>query len=90
MTTAPTQHCAANTTVNNEAPPDNWPFDMDDNRRANTIDIGFYVGKLGLDNTEAGWTPRLDLSPSTNGIINTIDIGLYVARLGDLCSPSGP
>ena len=90
MTTDPSQQCAANTTANNETGADGWPFDMDDNRRANTIDIGFFVGKLGLDNTETGWTPRLDLSPSANGIINTIDIGLYVARLGDLCSPSGP
>ena len=63
---------------------------MDDTGRANTIDIGFYIGKLGLDNTEAGWTPRLDLSPSANGIINTIDIGLYVPALGDLCAIAGP
>ena len=91
MGTHPARQCAFTLIVKDERhPPAGWPLDMDDNRRANTIDIGFYVGKLGLDNTEAGWTPRLDLSPSANGIINTIDIGLYVARLGDLCSESGP
>ena len=90
MTTDPTTHCAADTGVNNEDPPDFWPFDMDDNRRANTIDIGFYVGKLGLVDGAPGWTPRLNLSQQgMTRIINTVDIGLYVPRLGNLCSPIG-
>ena len=62
---------------------------MNDDQRANTVDVGAYVGKLGLDNTEVGWTARLDLNQSPNGIINTVDVGMYVPRLGDLCTPTG-
>ena len=83
------EHCAANNTANNESPPDAWSLDMNDDQRANTVDVGAYVGKLGLDNTEVGWTARLDLNQSPNGIINTVDVGMYVPRLGDLCTPTG-
>jgi hypothetical protein len=89
LTTEPTKHCAASTTANNEPPPDFWPLDMNDSRQINTVDVGAFVGKLGLDNTEAGWTARLDLSQSANGIINTVDVGMYVGRLGNLCAPIG-
>jgi hypothetical protein len=54
------------------------------------VDIGHFVGKLGLDNTEVGWTARLDLNQSANGIINTVDVGFYVGRLGNVCTPAGP
>jgi hypothetical protein len=90
LTTDATKHCAASTTANNEPPPDLWPLDMNDDRRANTVDVGAYVGKIGLDNTEVGWTARLDLNQSANGIINTADVGFYVGRLGNVCSPTGP
>jgi hypothetical protein len=63
---------------------------MNDSRQINTVDVGNFVGKLGLDNTEGGWTPRIDLNQSANGIINTVDVGFYVGRLGNTCSPTGP
>jgi hypothetical protein len=98
--TEPTLHCAVSTTPNDEKTlfgfpgepplPDRWPLDMNDTRQINTVDVGSYVGKLGLDNTEVGWTARLDLSQSPNGIINTVDVGFWVGRLGNVCSPSGP
>jgi hypothetical protein len=77
--------CAANTTANNEDPPDVWPLDMNDDRRASTVDVGSYVGDLGLDSSEVGYTTRLDLD--ANEIINTVDVGRFVSRLGDLCTP---
>jgi glucose/arabinose dehydrogenase len=90
LSTDANEHCAADTAPNNESGADGWALDMNDNRQANTVDVGFYIGKLGLDNTEPGWTARLDLNQSPNGIITTVDVGMYVARLGDLCTPSGP
>jgi Thrombospondin type 3 repeat/Right handed beta helix region len=90
LTTNPTMHCAATITANDEGTPDFWPLDMNDSRQINTVDVGAFVSKLGLDNTEVGWTARLDLNQSTNGIINTVDVGNYVGRLGNVCSPSGP
>jgi CARDB len=89
LTTDLTLQCAANNVANNEPLPDFWPLDMNDDQRANTVDVGAFVGKLGLDNTEQGWTARLDLNQSANGIISTVDVGMYVGRLGNLCSPAG-
>ena len=79
--------CEANPAPNNESG-QAWPLDMDDNRRATTTDVGFFVGKLGLTNGSAGWTSRLDLNQSPNGLIDTLDIGLYLPRLGHLCAPT--
>jgi parallel beta-helix repeat protein len=90
LTTTPTQQCAATGTADDELSPDFWPLDTNDSRQINTVDVGAFVGKLGLDNTEIGWTARLNLDQSPNGIINTVDVGLYVGRLGIACSPSGP
>jgi hypothetical protein len=83
------EQCAATSGANNESGPDAWPLDMNDDQRANTVDIGVYVNKIGLDNTEPGWTARLDLNQSANGIINTVDVGLYVPRIGDVCTTAG-
>jgi hypothetical protein len=90
VTTDPAQQCAATSATSDEGPPDFWPLDMNDSQQINTVDVGAFVGKLGLDNTEIGWTARLDLSQSPNGIINTVDVGFYVGRLGKVCSPTGP
>jgi hypothetical protein len=90
LTTSPTSHCAATPTPNNEGHPDFWPLEMNDNRQINTVDVGSFVGKLGLDNGDAGWTSRLDLIQNMSGLINTVDVGLYAGRLGSVCSPTGP
>jgi CSLREA domain-containing protein len=78
--------CAATAAANDEPPPDRWPVDFNDNRFANTIDVGFYVGRLG--STSAGGPPydiRYDLT--FNGVINTVDVGRFVPFLGKSCTP---
>jgi hypothetical protein len=90
LTTNPTKHCAATAAANDEGTPDFWPLDMNDSRQINTVDVGAFVGKIGLDNTEVGWTARLDLNQSANGIINTVDVGFYVGRLGNVCLLAAP
>ena len=93
--TDPTQHCAANTVTNNEDPPDHWPLDMNDNRLANTIDVGVFVFTLNESNpnhpgpsSNPAFNPRHDFNG--NGTINTLDIGAYVFVLNESCTPSVP
>jgi hypothetical protein len=85
--TNPTQHCAANTGANNEPAPDHWPLDLNDNRTANTLDVGQFVFVLNETTAQAGST-RLDFNG--NGTINTLDVGAYVFVLNRSCSLSGP
>ena len=79
-----TKQCAAN--IGNENP-DPWPVDTNDNRTANTIDVGQFVFVLNKTTAQAGST-RLDFN--ANGIINTLDVGAYVFVLNDSCSLAGP
>ena len=72
--------CAATAAPNDEAPPDRWPVDFNDNRFVNTVDVGFYVGRLGKTTMQQGYDIRYDLT--FNGVINTVDVGRFVPFLG--------
>jgi hypothetical protein len=93
--TDPTLQCAANSGSNNEPGADRWPYDMNDNQVANTLDVGVFVFTLNQSNpnhpgpsTNPLFNKRHDFNG--NGIINTLDIGGYVFVLNKPCSPSGP
>ena len=92
--TDPARQCPADTTNNNEDP-DPWPVDMNDNRTANTLDVGVYVFTLNQSNpnhpgpnTNPSFNIRHDLNG--NGTINTLDVGAYVFVLNKTCSVAGP
>ena len=82
--TDPLDACAADSGSNNEPPPDQWPVDMNDNQRANTLDVAFYVGKLNSFAPGPPYTARLDLT--TNGVVNTLDLAPFVPLLNKVCS----
>jgi hypothetical protein len=63
---------------------------MNDDQRMNTVDVGAYVGKLGLEDGDPGWSARLDLAQSPTGLLNTVDVGQFAGKLGRLCALSGP
>ena len=90
--TEPTQHCAADTVPDSEPLPDDWPLDMNDNRLANTQDIGQFVFSLNSSANQTPpdtrWNQRHDFNG--NGIVNTSDIGAYVFVLNESCSPAEP
>ena len=79
--TNPARRCDATMAANDEAGTDAWPLDLNDDQRANTIDIGQYVPVLN----DPG-PARLDLN--ANGVVNTVDIGLFVPSLNQNCAPS--
>jgi hypothetical protein len=79
--------CAATAGTNNEPPPDNHPLDFNDSRSTNTVDIGFYVSRLGKQYGQEGFDRRFDLSPTgAIMVINTVDVGVFVSALGSTCS----
>ena len=83
MGTDPLKPCAANSTGNNEPPPDRWPMDFNDNGNANSIDIGTYVPRLNSQAPGPPYATRWDLDE--NGRINTVDVGKYVRVLNTSC-----
>jgi lysophospholipase L1-like esterase len=83
--TDPNSACAANSAPNNEPLPDRWPLDFNDSQTANTIDVGFFVSRLGTSAPEPPYDVRFDLN--ANGIINTIDVGRFVPFLNRSCVP---
>jgi hypothetical protein len=74
-------HCANDTTRNNEPSPDAWPPDFDDNKTLSTLDLIIYVTTL---NTPANYVARADLNG--NGVINTLDLTFYAANLSKTCT----
>jgi hypothetical protein len=83
--TDPSAACAASPMANNEPPPDRWPLDFNDSQTANTIDVGFFVVRLGASAPNPPYDVRFDLN--ANNIINTIDVGRFVPFLNGSCSP---
>ncbi|MCH7952758.1 MAG: hypothetical protein IIC25_02610, partial [Chloroflexi bacterium] len=82
--TDPLGSCANTSTANDEAD-DQWPVDMTDDQRANTLDIAKYVPVLNSFAPGPPYTARLDLT--MNGIVNTLDIAPFVPALNTTCLP---
>jgi hypothetical protein len=81
--TNPLDPCPANSTSNNEPPPDAWPMDFNDDGRANTTDIGTYVSRLNSHAPGPPYAVRWDLNQ--DGRINTGDVGKFIPVLGRRC-----
>ncbi len=83
--TAPAGHCAATAGANNEAPPDRWAADFDDNQVASTLDLVVYVLALNTATGNPNYVQRADLNG--NGSITTLDLVAYVTMLNKSCGP---
>ena len=85
MGTDPLSGCAATSTASDEALPDAWPFDLDDDQRAGITDVLSY---LTVFNTSAPGPPydrRFDLDAS--GLIGIVDVLSYLAVFNQTCTP---
>jgi hypothetical protein len=95
MGTDPNSACASTATSSDEAPPDAWPVDFNDNQRAAMDDVIFaFVTTLapdGLNQPVVGGLERVDLN--VDGFVNMQDIIFgYVTMLAPnglntMCSP---
>ena len=83
--TDPVRWCAVTSQPNNELQPDAWPLDFNDDQKANTIDIGFFVPVLNSMAPGPPYHVRFDFT--MDGKINTIDVGKFVPALNKKCLP---
>jgi len=85
MGTLPLVTCAANNGVNNEAPPDAWPFDFDDNQRAGLSDVLGYIPVFNSSYPNAPYDPRYDLDQS--GGVRLPDVLSFIPVFNKVCTP---
>jgi hypothetical protein len=69
--------------MNDEPGMDAWPLDLNDDRKANTTDVGRFVGSLNASDTDPRYNQRYDLN--MDGSVNTLDIGKYALALNRTC-----
>jgi hypothetical protein len=72
MGTLPLEYCPATASINDEAPPDAWPYDHNDDRRVALADILVYIPSLNKYYPDPAYKPRLDLN--TSGSITLADV----------------
>lgn len=84
MGTDPARHCAADNTRNNEASPDAWPVDFDDNQAANGSDLLMFAPVFGAISPNPLYSTRFDLN--SDGRINGSDILKFAPFFGKHCA----
>jgi len=85
MGTLPLDPCADNNTADNEAPPDTWPFDFDDNQRAGLSDVLGLIPVFNSTYPIAPYDPRYDLDQS--GGIRLADVLSFIPVFNKVCTP---
>ena len=82
--TTPTVQCAATSVANDEPSPDRWPLDMNDDQRANMLDVLMYIGKLNKIAPDPLYVQRFDLSGDSR--VNLVDVLKFVPFLNQTCT----
>ena len=83
--TDPNVPCAANNTPDNEGLPDAWPFDRNDNQRADLSDVLGYIPVFNSFFPTPPYDPRFDLDFS--GGITLGDVLSYIPVFNKTCTP---
>jgi hypothetical protein len=81
MGTNPLDACAANAGANNEAPPDAWPYDFNDDQTATLGDVLRYIGRISVP---AMYDVRYDFN--ANGTITLSDVLRYIGKVNTNCA----
>ncbi|MCH7999341.1 MAG: S8 family serine peptidase [Chloroflexi bacterium] len=84
MGTLPQVACAANNVANDEGLPDAWPFDFNDNQRADLADVLGYIPVFNSFFPIAPYDPRWDLDAS--GGITLGDVLSYIPVFNLTCT----
>lgn len=84
MGTNPLSGCAANNVAGNEGPPDAWPYDFNDNQRADLSDVLGYIPVFNSFFPIAPYDPRWDLDAS--GGITLGDVLSYIPVFNTVCA----
>lgn len=83
MGTDPNQRCAADHTANNEAAPDRWPFDFNDDARVNVLDVSLYSSVFNSTGPNPPYNIRLDFNGDNK--INVLDVSKFSSVYGKVC-----
>ena len=84
MGTDPLSDCAANNVAGNEGLPDAWPYDFNDNQRADLSDVLGYIPVFNSFFPIAPYDPRFDLDAS--GGITLGDVLSYIPVFNTVCA----
>jgi lysophospholipase L1-like esterase len=82
--TDPTRQCAATPIANDEAGPDAWPFDFNDDQKANLSDILHYLPVFNTQSPGPPYAARYDLNG--DGHINLSDILQFLPVFNQSCA----
>jgi Thrombospondin type 3 repeat/Dockerin type I domain len=82
-----TKPCAQTSTANDEQPLDNWPFDFNDDQRANISDVLKYIPVFNTFVNTPGSSTRYDLN--NDGAINISDVLRFIPVFNMTCAQAG-
>ncbi|MCH8920569.1 MAG: thrombospondin type 3 repeat-containing protein [Chloroflexi bacterium] len=85
MGTLPQAACAATNTANDEALPDAWPYDFNDDQRVAIGDVIRFIPVFNSFSPNAPYDPRYDLNAS--GGITLADVIMYIPVFNLSCTP---
>jgi hypothetical protein len=77
------QRCAADHTSNNEALPDRWPVDFNDDARANVLDVSQYSSAFNATGPNPPYNVRLDFNGDNK--INVLDVSRFSPVFNKVC-----
>jgi hypothetical protein len=77
--------CAATPGANDEAGPDAWSPDFNDDQKSNVLDVSQFSSRFNSISPGPPYTPRYDFNG--DGHINVLDVSRFSALFGKSCSP---
>ena len=83
--TLPGTHCAATSTANDEASPDAWPVDFNDDQKANVLDVSQYSSRFNSIAPGPPYAARYDFNGDNK--VNVLDVSKFSSLFGKSCSP---
>jgi hypothetical protein len=86
--TDPTKSCAQDATANNEAPMDNWPYDLNDSGTVSGPDVGAFAPAYGKNTVNGPFGGREGVRYDFNvdGAITGADVGKFSPAYGKSCA----
>jgi hypothetical protein len=83
--TDPAAKCAASSTANNEPLPDAWPFDFNDDQKANILDVSTFSSHFNKNSPDPNYAVRWDFNADSR--VNILDISQFSALFNKSCFP---
>jgi hypothetical protein len=86
--TLPGTKCASTSAANDEAPPDAWPVDFNDDQIANVLDVSTFSSRFNSSAPGPPYGVRFDFNG--DGKVNVLDVSHYSSLFGKSCGAESP